>query len=61
RFFVSMGSAVAVSKATITCVCCGGSGVLRQGRDSYRTCLPCLGKGFQLANKLKASPAFAAR
>jgi len=56
-----MGPAVAVSKATITCVCCGGSGVLRQGRDSYRTCLPCLGKGFQLPNKLKASPAFAAR
>jgi|GEM_PF-5377837 DnaJ-class molecular chaperone len=43
------------------CVSCGGSGVLRQGRDTYRTCLPCLGKGFLLPNKIKASPVFAAR
>ena len=28
-----------------TCTACGGSGMLRQGSDSYRTCLVCMGVG----------------
>ena len=28
-----------------TCTACGGSGMLRQGSDSYRTCLECMGVG----------------
>jgi len=28
-----------------TCTACGGSGMLRQGADSYRTCLVCMGVG----------------
>ena len=27
------------------CTACGGSGMLRQGSDSYRTCLVCMGVG----------------
>jgi DnaJ-class molecular chaperone len=27
------------------CTACGGSGMLRQGADSYRTCLVCMGVG----------------
>ena len=27
------------------CKTCGGSGMLREGADSYRTCLSCLGLG----------------
>lgn len=28
-----------------TCQCCGGSGMLRLGDQSFRTCLDCLGQG----------------
>ncbi|RCL54944.1 MAG: hypothetical protein DBW85_00810 [Synechococcus sp. MED-G71] len=29
----------------VICKACGGSGMLREGADSYRTCLSCLGLG----------------
>jgi DnaJ-class molecular chaperone len=32
-------------QATIVCPRCGGSGTLRLGDQSYRTCLDCLGQG----------------
>ena len=32
-------------KATMRCSHCGGSGVLRLGGCSFRTCLDCLGQG----------------
>jgi len=41
---VSMGSPAKHTKQE-TCTACGGSGMLRQGSDSYRTCLVCMGVG----------------
>ena len=41
---VPMGSPAKQIKQE-TCTACGGSGMLRQGSDSYRTCLVCMGVG----------------
>ena len=41
---VTMGSPAKHTKQE-TCTACGGSGMLRQGSDSYRTCLVCMGVG----------------
>ena len=35
----------APSEGSVVCVTCGGRGALRQGDESYRTCLDCLGQG----------------
>ncbi len=32
-------------EASVICMTCGGRGALRQGDESYRTCLDCLGQG----------------
>ena len=41
---VSMSSPAKHTKQQ-PCTACGGSGMLRQGSDSYRTCLVCMGVG----------------
>ena len=41
---VSMSSPAKYTKQQ-TCTACGGSGMLRQGSDSYSTCLVCMGVG----------------
>ena len=41
---VSMSSPAKRAKQQ-PCTACGGSGMLRQGSDSYRTCLVCMGVG----------------
>jgi len=35
----------ATPETGVICVTCGGRGALRQGDESYRTCLDCLGQG----------------
>ena len=43
------------------CGCCGGSGVLRTGCESFRTCMDCLGQGRQPVADLTRRSALAPR